>query len=178
MTTDPFHKWNSCDWRDAGLACHRLGIPSHAELNRSPFLGAIFEELVASLILNSQTDRGQRKELYHFRGQQGLQIDFLIRELRARFWLLEAKASKTVHPSMAAPIESLCARRQRPCASRLIVVDCKSHTGAGFTAIARGRDALNLEQFFNRNQPQQVLLNTAWVQISMLEFSNRLATIF
>jgi len=39
---------------DSGLACHLLGIRSYAELNRSPFLGAIFEGFVAAEILKSQ----------------------------------------------------------------------------------------------------------------------------
>ena len=131
---------------DAGLACHLLGIQSHAGLDRSPFLGAIFEGFVASLILKSQINRGQPKELDYFRDQQGLEIDFRIPQPNARFWLVEAKASKTVHPSMAAPIESL-ARVAKDRTSHRIVVYRKSRTGAAFTAIARGADALTLEQF-------------------------------
>ena len=38
-------------WGDAGLACHLLGIQSQAELERSPFLGPIFEGFVAAEIL-------------------------------------------------------------------------------------------------------------------------------
>ena len=33
---------------DSGMACHLLGITTQAELNRSPFLGALFEGFVAS----------------------------------------------------------------------------------------------------------------------------------
>jgi uncharacterized protein len=117
-----------------------------AKLGRSPFLGAIFEGFVASLILKSQINRGQPKELDYFRDQQGLEIDFRIPQPNARFWLVEAKASKTVHPSMAAPIESL-ARVAKDRTSHRIVVYRKSRTGAAFTAIARGADALTLEQF-------------------------------
>src|SRR5258705_6573933 len=52
---------------DSGLACHLLGIRSYAELNRSPFLGAIFEGFVAAEILKSQVNNGARKEIDHFR---------------------------------------------------------------------------------------------------------------
>ena len=133
-------------WGDAGLACHLLGIQSQAELDRSPFLGSIFEGFVASEILKSQINRGHRKELYYFRDQQGLEIDFLIPQPNARFWLVEAKASKTVQPAMAVPMLSL-ARVAKDRASRRIVVYRKPRSGAAFTAITRGADALTLEQF-------------------------------
>ncbi|MDR3774452.1 MAG: ATP-binding protein [Terracidiphilus sp.] len=131
---------------DAGLACHLLGIQTQAELDRSPFLGAIFEGFVASEILKSQINRGQRKELYYFRDQQGLEIDFVVPRPNARFWLVEAKASKTVQPSMAAPMLSL-SRVTKDRATRRIVVYRKPRTGTASTAIARGAEALTLEQF-------------------------------
>jgi len=133
-------------WGDAGLACHLLGIQTQAELDRSPFLGSIFEGFIASEILKSQINRGQRKELYYFRDQQGLEIDFLIPQPNARFWLVEVKASKTVQPSMAAPMLSL-SRAAKDRATRRIVVYRKPRTGAAFTALARGAEALTSEQF-------------------------------
>jgi uncharacterized protein len=133
-------------WGDAGLACHLLGIQSQAEFDRSPFLASIFEGFVASEILKSQINRGQRKELYYFRDQQGLEIDFLVPQPNARFWLVEAKASKTVHPSMASPMLSL-SRAAKDRAARRIVVYRKSRTGTAFIALARGAEALTLEQF-------------------------------
>ena len=54
-----------------------LDLRSGAELERSPFLGPLFEGFIASEILKSQINRGARKELYHFRDQQGLEVDFL-----------------------------------------------------------------------------------------------------
>lgn len=59
--------------RVPGLACHLLGITTQAELNRSPFL----EGFVDSEILKHQINQGRRKNLYHFRDQQGLEVDFL-----------------------------------------------------------------------------------------------------
>jgi len=133
-------------WGDTGLACHLLGIQSQAELERSPFWGSIFEGFVASEILKSQINRGQRKELYYFRDQQGLEIDFLVPQSNARFWLVEAKASKTVQPSMAAPMLSLASMVGKR-AARRIVVHRKSRTGPAFTVLAKGADALTVEQF-------------------------------
>ena len=133
-------------WGDAGLACHLLGIQSQAELERSPFLGPVFEGFVAAEILKSQINRGHRKELYYFRDQQGLEIDFVVPQPNARFWLVEAKASKTVQPSMAAPMLSL-ARAAGDRATRRIVVYRKSRTGPSFTALTKGAEALLLDQF-------------------------------
>ncbi|MBI4904700.1 MAG: DUF4143 domain-containing protein [Acidobacteria bacterium] len=52
------------------MTCHLLGIATQAELDRSPFLGALFEGVVAGEILKSQI-------IYYFRDQQGLEVDFL-----------------------------------------------------------------------------------------------------
>ena len=38
-------------WGDSGLACYLLGVTSSVELERSPFLGALFEGFVAAEIL-------------------------------------------------------------------------------------------------------------------------------
>jgi predicted AAA+ superfamily ATPase len=133
-------------WGDTGLACHLLGIQTQAELDRSPFLGSIFEGFVAAEILKSQVNRGQRKELYYFRDQQGLEIDFVVPRPNARFWLVEAKASKTVHPSMAAPMLAL-ARAAGDRVTRRLVVYRKSRTGLAFTALSKGAEALTLDQF-------------------------------
>jgi predicted AAA+ superfamily ATPase len=47
-------------WGDPGFACYLLGIASEAELQRSPFLGQLFEGVVAGEILKSQVNRGAR----------------------------------------------------------------------------------------------------------------------
>ena len=133
-------------WGDTGLACHLLGIQTQAELERSPFFGSIFEGFVAAEILKSQVNRGRRKELYFFRDQQGLEVDFLVPQANARFWLVEAKASKTVQPSMAAPMLSLSGATGKR-AARRIVVYRKPRTGPAFTALTKGVEALTLEQF-------------------------------
>ena len=58
-------------WEDSGLACYLLGVTTSAELERSPFLEALFEGFVAAEILKSQANRGLQRELYYFRDQQG-----------------------------------------------------------------------------------------------------------
>ena len=131
---------------DSGLACYLLGLTSSAELERSPFLGPLFEGFVAAEVLKSQADRGMRKELYYFRDQQGLEVDFLIPRPNAKLWLVETKAAKTVRPSMASSLTSLQRASQKR-SGRLLVVHRKSRSQTPTTAIARGVEALDVEQF-------------------------------
>jgi uncharacterized protein len=133
-------------WADCGLACYLLGVKTAAELERSPFLGALFEGFVAAEILKSEANRGMRKELYYFRDQQGLEVDFLVPRRNSNLWLIEAKAGKTVRPSMASPLLSL-GRALAKRSVRLIVVHRKSRSQLTTAAIARGVEALDAERF-------------------------------
>jgi len=133
-------------WLDSGLACYLLGIKSVAELERSPFLGPLFEGFVAAEILKSQTNRGLRKELYYFRDQQGLEVDFLVPGPNLGLWLIEAKAGKTVQPGMVAPLQSL-QRSLGKKARRLIVVHRRPRASMITSAIGRGVEAFPLEHF-------------------------------
>ncbi len=92
---------------DPGLACHLLGIDSSAELARSPFAGAIFEGFIASEIVKSQASRGVRRELYHFRDAQGLEVDFVLPRPGGKRWLVECKFGRTATPSMTRPMQQL-----------------------------------------------------------------------
>lgn len=47
---------------DSGLACHLLGIDTDAELEKSPFLGALFEDFIAAEIVKAQLNSGRRRE--------------------------------------------------------------------------------------------------------------------
>jgi len=76
-------------------------------LNRSPFLGAIFEGFVASEIIKHQMNSGRSKQLYYFRDQQGLEVDFLIPSGDHKLILIEAKASRTVFPETAESLDRL-----------------------------------------------------------------------
>jgi len=133
-------------WGDSGLACYLLGVTSSVELERSPFLGALFEGFIAAEILKSQANQGMRKELYYFRDQQGLEVDFLVPRPNSNLWLIEAKAGKTVRPSMAAPLLSL-RRALLKRSGRSIVVHRRSRSQLPTPAIARGVEALDVERF-------------------------------
>jgi len=92
---------------DSGLACHLLGIETAAELEKSPFLGSLFEGFVASEIVKTQVNAGRRRQLFHFRDQQGLEVDFVVPGPGGAVRLIEAKATHTVTPDMAAPMRRL-----------------------------------------------------------------------
>ena len=70
----------------------------------SAFLGPLFEGLVASEIVKAQINRGKRREIYYFRDQQGLEVDFIVPSGSGRLAFIEAKASQTLRPEMAGPI--------------------------------------------------------------------------
>ena len=106
---------------DSGLACHLLGIDSQQTLNHSPFLGPLFEGFVASEILKLQIARGRRRELYYFRDQQGLEVDFVVPAGHRKLVLIEAKASHTVMPAMADPLDRLARAVSRYEVARFVV---------------------------------------------------------
>ena len=132
---------------DSGLACYLLGITTQAELDRSPFLGALFEGFVAAEILKSQVNQGWRKELYHFRDQQGLEVDFLFPSGKGGLWMVECKASKTVQPSMAGSLGSLRRSMGVQASVRLSVVHRASTAAPPTRALAPGIEALDVPAF-------------------------------
>ena len=128
------------------LACYLLGITSEAQLQRSPFLGQLFEGFVAAEIPKSQVNQGGRKELYYFCDQQGLEIDFLLPRPNAGLWLIECKTGKTVRPAMANPLLALRVH-SKIARHAVIVVHGKSRSAPVIKAVASGVEALDLERF-------------------------------
>ncbi|HUG54322.1 MAG TPA: ATP-binding protein [Vicinamibacteria bacterium] len=106
---------------DSGLACHLLGIASAAELERSPFRGALFEGFMAAEIVKAQVNAGRRREIYHFRDEQGLEVDFAVPGPGGSLRLVECKAGRTVTPHMALPMRRLAeaARKRGPRRARV-----------------------------------------------------------
>lgn len=92
---------------DSGLACHLLGINTAADLQRSPFLGQLFEGQVASEIIKRQVNAGMRRELYFFRDEQGLEVDFIVPAKSGGVTLVECKATRAPLPKMTMPLQQL-----------------------------------------------------------------------
>jgi predicted AAA+ superfamily ATPase len=139
---------------DSGLACHLLGIETQAQLEKSPFLGALFEGLVASEIVKAQANAGRRREIYYFRDQQGLEVDFIVPVRGGGVRLVEAKASRTVTPHAARPLERLSANwrqhsNRQKLAERLVVYRAPRVPSAS-TAVAPGVQAITWQDFVGR----------------------------
>ena len=139
---------------DSGMACYLLGIQTQAELARSPFLGALFEGYVASEIVKSQLNRGERKQLYHFRDQQGLEVDFLFPTRPGGLWMVECKASKTVSPSMTGALHSLRNAIGSRHNLRATVVHQHSPNAPTMRALAPGVEALDFPSFVDALKPR------------------------
>jgi predicted AAA+ superfamily ATPase len=131
---------------DPGMACHLLGIQSRAELERSPFLGPIFEGFVASEIAKSQVNRGGRRELYHFRDEQGLEVDFLFASRKGGLCIVVCIAPKTVFPQMAGPLLKLNKALQTP-PEKMMVIHRKAIRVRATTALSPGVSAMTVEDF-------------------------------
>ena len=130
---------------DSGLACHLLGLESERDLNRSPFLGAIFEGFVASEVLKHQIGNGRPRQLYYFRDQQGLEVDFLVPTGSRWLVLVEAKASRTAVPQMAGPLDRLSTAISRHRVSRFLVYRPQGEA-ARLSALRPGVEAGDLER--------------------------------
>jgi hypothetical protein len=133
---------------DSGLACYLLGIESQADLNRSPFLEPLFEGFVAAEIIKLQIGRGRSKELYYFRDQQGLEVDFIVPKGNRRLIMMEAKATRTVLPAMAASLSRLSRAISRYRITSFVVHQSTKESPP-FSALLPGVKALSLEAFLD-----------------------------
>ena len=140
-------------WRPqvAGLACHLLGIDTTGELARSPFRGALFEGFIAAEIAKAQVNAGSRRELYHFRDEQGLEVDFLVPGRAGAVALVECKAGRTVTPSMAVPMQGLAvalkSKRAKAAGTTMFLVHQSPLAGSPTPAVAPGVRALPWQEF-------------------------------
>lgn len=108
---------------DSGLACSLLGIRDAKSLQQSPFLGSLFEGLVASEILKHRLNRGLDRGLYWFRDRQGLEIDFVVEPRAGSLLLIEAKSGRTVRPEDARNLLRLPHHPTRQRVQRFVVHD-------------------------------------------------------
>lgn len=139
---------------DSGLACHLLGIDSAAELAKSPFAGSLFEGFIASEIVKAQANAGRRRELYHFRDEQGLEVDFVIPRRGGSVSLVECKAVRTVAPAMAAPMQRLrdAVKKKHPRGTTvsMFLVHQPSSVKSGTEAVAPGVRAVAWRDFLEK----------------------------
>jgi len=138
---------------DAGLACHLLGIDSESALLRSPFAGSVFEGFLASEIVKAQANAGRRREIYFFRDEQGLEVDFLVPRAGA-LSLVECKTARTLTPSDALPMlrlaEALRRKHGRRLALRLELVHRSPRVRAPTSALVPGVRAWAWQEFVHQ----------------------------
>jgi predicted AAA+ superfamily ATPase len=136
---------------DSGLACHLLGIDSAADLAKSPFAGSLFEGFIASEIVKAQVNAGGRRELYHFRDEQGLEVDFVTPGRGGSLALVECRAVRSVTPAMAAPMQRLRdavkKKRRKETAVTMFLVHQAPKVASRIEAVAPGARALAWRDF-------------------------------
>lgn len=130
---------------DTGLLCHLLGIDTLGALERSPFIGTVFESFVAQEIFKDQINQGRARELYYFRDEQGLEVDFVVPR-GAELDFIETKWSKTISPNDARSIQSLLAASARRARGYVV-----HRGGAPTRALARGVQAVTIEELVGGN---------------------------
>jgi predicted AAA+ superfamily ATPase len=135
---------------DSGLACHLLGIENDEELEKSPFRGALLEGFIAAEIVKSQVNAGLRRELYYFRDQQGLEVDFLFPGRGGVIRLAEVKSTRTPVPEMAEGMRRLAnalSKRQRSAGVEMQLIHSPRSGGAQTSALAPGVKAIPWTDF-------------------------------
>lgn len=136
-------------WIDSGLICYLVGIESRHQLEKSPFLGAIFEGFIAAEIIKNQINQGKRKELYYFRDEQGLEVDFIRPNINGSLDLIEVKWSKTILPKMAASLINLQKNiKNHEVNCFLVHLKPQMRDKSNITVIAPRVKAVSVEDFF------------------------------
>ena len=139
---------------DSGLVCHLLGIESEAELRRSPFFGPVFEGFVAAEIAKHQVNGGKARQVYFFRDQQGLEVDFLVPLAAGRIALIEAKASTTVRPEMADSMQRLARAMTGREVTSYVVHRAPASPGPRLAALRPGVRVLTIDELEEVFRPQ------------------------
>ncbi|MBD5229224.1 MAG: ATP-binding protein [Bacteroidales bacterium] len=82
---------------DTGLLCFLLGINSAEQLEKSPFRGAVFENLAICELIKREYNSGKDPLIYFYREKSGAEIDALVSR-NGRLTLYEIKSSETLRP--------------------------------------------------------------------------------
>jgi predicted AAA+ superfamily ATPase len=131
---------------DSGLVCFLLGFRTDRQLSDSPFVGPVFEGFVAAEIVKNQVNRGLLRELYFFRDERGLEVDFVVPAPGGKLQLVEAKWSKTIRPAMAVPLQKLRAAFG-PRQVNALIVHPAPKTDPGTKTVLPGVRSATAEEF-------------------------------
>lgn len=94
---------------DTGLLCYLLGIEEAEALQRSPFRGALFENMAMSELVKSRYNAGRDPRISFYRENSGREVDALVPSGSGGFDLYEIKASQTLRPDFYANMQAVAA---------------------------------------------------------------------
>lgn len=94
-------------WSDTGLLCHLLGLRTDDDLRSSPFLEQVFESFVASEVAKRQLFCGRRRELYYFRDQHGVKVDFVASTESGKWDLIEVRTGLAPLPATVRSLQKI-----------------------------------------------------------------------
>ena len=92
---------------DTGLLCFLLGIETPEQLERSPFLGHVFENMVIMEAIKRLAAQNRRALPYFYRTTKGVEIDLLI-ESGGEFESYEIKWTQSPSKSQTAALQEFC----------------------------------------------------------------------
>ncbi|MBD5317493.1 MAG: ATP-binding protein [Bacteroides sp.] len=93
---------------DTGLACFLLGIENAEQLERSPFRGAIFENLAICELIKREYNQGKDPRINFYREKSGAEVDALLHS-GGKLHLYEIKSGDTLRPDFTRNAKALAA---------------------------------------------------------------------
>jgi hypothetical protein len=118
-------------------------------------------------IIKARANAGGRRQLFYFRGQQGLEVDFVVPGKQGSVSLIEVKATRSVKPAMAQPLLRLAAAWEARSGRGMVEKAVVHREGRGTpvtTALAPGVRAITISDFVaEASQPHRAKTrSTAW----------------
>ena len=80
-----------CHFLDTGLACRLQGWTKKEPMSKSPQVGHLFETLVYAEIVKTKQNHGCDWSIFHWRTQDGEEIDFVIQNAQGDILALDTK---------------------------------------------------------------------------------------
>ena len=107
--------------------------------------------------MKAQANCGRRRELYYFRDQQGLEVDFVVPRKNGGLRLIETKASRTATPGMAESMRRLADAYRNRAGTRgtveMFLVHQAPRAGISSHALAHGVQAVSWQEFVTKVLP-------------------------
>ncbi len=105
-------------------------------------------------IIKAQINAGKRRELYYFRDEQGLEVDFVLAQKGGAIALVGCKTSRTPMPTMSAPMQRLAAamkkKRGRRIRVAMYLVHCPAKEKTKTHALAPGVQGIAWQEFLEQ----------------------------